>query len=228
MSTALAPKRRLTSAERDRFRQDLVLIGRRLYFEEGAAAVTIRRVTSEAGVAPMTFYWYFKDKEALLADMLEEEYGEAARRCREAAESAGKGPECRTRPAVRNYYGTFVYFWLARPAGIRLVFMGEAPAPRRGVRGTRSPAPDSQRHFPYFEAVVSAHFPACCAKANKLAELRTVITFQVLGFLINAVSPNAQDEATRNHQRTLVLNEIEHCIARWCAQECNTPDARFA
>lgn len=38
---------------------------------EGLGAVTIRRVAVDSGVTPMALYWYFDDKEQLLAGIAE-------------------------------------------------------------------------------------------------------------------------------------------------------------
>lgn len=230
MSDSPAPKRRHSASERQLFRQQLVLIGRRLYHEEGAAAVTIRRVTAEAGVAPMTFYWYFEDKEALFLEVLEVNVDEAASCCREALEKVQRAPAGHgraSRRAVRAYFGAFLDYWLARPQGFRLMFLGDHANPRRKTPGL-SPVMDSQRHFPDFEMVVSNHFPACCVKESRLGELRTLLSFQVLGFLFNAISLPPEDEAACALQRELVLGEIEHCIARWCAHECNNSGTAIA
>jgi AcrR family transcriptional regulator len=54
----------------------LVGAARRILVEEGAAAVTMRRVAADAGLTPMATYRHFRNREALLAAVVDECFDE--------------------------------------------------------------------------------------------------------------------------------------------------------
>lgn len=53
-------------------RQEIILAARRLILAEGYESTSMSRLANEAGVAPNTLYWYFKDKDELLIAILDE------------------------------------------------------------------------------------------------------------------------------------------------------------
>src|SRR5690242_2472591 len=120
-STAPTTKRRLTPAAREQFRQELVDIARRIFLSEGYAAVTIRRITAEAGVTPMAFYWYFDCKEALLIVIWDEIIEEAARTCQAHIQSFPMAER-----AVA-YCEAMIDHWLAHRDHFRFIFIGDSP-----------------------------------------------------------------------------------------------------
>jgi AcrR family transcriptional regulator len=58
-------------------RQEILLAARHLLLAEGYDATSMSRLAKEAGVAPNTLYWYFKDKDELLIAILDELVAEA-------------------------------------------------------------------------------------------------------------------------------------------------------
>lgn len=58
-------------------RAEIIAAARRLFLSEGYDAAGMARIAAEAGVAPNTLYWYFKDKDELLIAMLNELVAEA-------------------------------------------------------------------------------------------------------------------------------------------------------
>lgn len=58
-------------------RDEIVAAARRLFTESGYESTGMARIAAEAGVAPNTLYWYFKDKDELLIAILDELVGEA-------------------------------------------------------------------------------------------------------------------------------------------------------
>lgn len=58
----------------------LVEIAREILLAEGAAAVSMRRVATAAGVTPMTIYRHFANREALLATIADASFAEIAER----------------------------------------------------------------------------------------------------------------------------------------------------
>ena len=64
----MAKNRRELDSEQKR--QEIILAARRLMLAEGYESTSMSRLAQEAGVAPNTLYWYFKDKDELLIAML--------------------------------------------------------------------------------------------------------------------------------------------------------------
>lgn len=71
----MAKNRRELDSEQKR--QEILLAARRLLLAEGYDATSMSRLANEAGVAPNTLYWYFKDKDELLLAILDELVAEA-------------------------------------------------------------------------------------------------------------------------------------------------------
>ena len=57
----------LSEADVAEFRERLCAVAERLFAEKGPEAVTMRQLTAELGVSPMTPYRYFEDKDEILA-----------------------------------------------------------------------------------------------------------------------------------------------------------------
>ena len=55
-------------------RSDILLAARDLFLSEGQARFTMRKLASEVGCAPGTLYLYFKDKDELIAVLVEESF----------------------------------------------------------------------------------------------------------------------------------------------------------
>lgn len=60
-------------------REVLVAVARRLFITDGYEATGMARIATEAGVAPNTLYWYFRDKDELLIAVLDALVEEATR-----------------------------------------------------------------------------------------------------------------------------------------------------
>jgi AcrR family transcriptional regulator len=60
------PRRRARSARLPLDRDQIATAGLRIVDEEGAEAMSLRRLADELGVAPMSIYWHVKDKAELL------------------------------------------------------------------------------------------------------------------------------------------------------------------
>lgn len=71
----MAKNRREIDSEHKR--QEILLAARQLLLAEGYDATSMSRLAKEAGVAPNTLYWYFKDKDELLIAILDELVAEA-------------------------------------------------------------------------------------------------------------------------------------------------------
>jgi AcrR family transcriptional regulator len=63
--------RNYRSIDSDEKRAAIVNVARRLFQEEGFDGTGVGRVSSEAGIAQNTLYWYFEDKDTLLIAVLD-------------------------------------------------------------------------------------------------------------------------------------------------------------
>jgi AcrR family transcriptional regulator len=103
--------RTLSPADVETFRARLCDVAEKLFAAHGPDGVTMREMTDALGVSSMTPYRYFKDKDAILADVRTRAFNRFAA----AMESARKA----TMPQSDNPY---VEFALANPAAYRLMF----------------------------------------------------------------------------------------------------------
>jgi len=62
----------LTKAEVTDFRERLCEVAAHLFYARGPQGFTLRELATELGVSPMTPYRYFKDKDAILAALVDE------------------------------------------------------------------------------------------------------------------------------------------------------------
>jgi len=60
--------------KREQQRQEILMAARELFLREGAEHFTMRELAKEVGCAPGTLYLYFKDKNELIADLVEESF----------------------------------------------------------------------------------------------------------------------------------------------------------
>ncbi|MFW0793745.1 TetR/AcrR family transcriptional regulator [Gordonia sp. CPCC 205515] len=75
----MSPARSTTRTPATEVRSSLITAGRRLLEREGAAALTVRAVATEAGVAPMGVYNHFDGKVGLLNAVVTDGFTEFAR-----------------------------------------------------------------------------------------------------------------------------------------------------
>ena len=188
----VATRRRITPEERDQFRQELIDIARRIFLEEGYAAVTIRRVTSEAGVTAMAFYWYFECKDALLTVIWDELIRESAEVCMQAART-----EPTNQQALR-YFTAFIDFWLGQRAHFRFIFLNDSHT-TDFVQLRRELFTISHRklHSSGSESILNTRF-------YSIANQTSQITFRSLGKRFNLIV---------GHQRSNIRVNLEPCAS---------------
>jgi len=87
-------------------RARLVAAARKLFGEQGVENVSVRRLTTETGMSPMSFYRYFPNKRAILIHIWNDIFTDLFARCDAAA---GSHPP---REALLVYCQTFVAYWL--------------------------------------------------------------------------------------------------------------------
>jgi AcrR family transcriptional regulator len=71
--------RNYRNIDSDRKRAAILNVAHRLFQREGFDGTGVGRVSSEAGIAPNTLYWYFEDKDALLIAVLDRMVDDAVR-----------------------------------------------------------------------------------------------------------------------------------------------------
>jgi AcrR family transcriptional regulator len=108
------------------FRERLVDAAERLFAQHGLEAVTMRQLSAEIGVSPMTPYRYFADKDAILAAVRARAFNRHAEALERAFASA-PDPIARADAVGRAYLD----FALGNPDGYRLMFDVKQPSADR-------------------------------------------------------------------------------------------------
>lgn len=108
-------------------RQAFIDAGRRLFANEQASKVSLRRIAEEAGYSPGSIYQYFPDYQALLLSIRELDLNAAAEQL-EALAARTRDPAQR----VRKLAKWSVKHWLAHPDQFEVLFsrmskLGEVP-----------------------------------------------------------------------------------------------------
>ncbi|VTU24410.1 transcriptional regulator BetI [Variovorax sp. PBS-H4] len=112
-------RRAYSALDRQRIRQAFIDAGRRILVEEGAGAMSMRRIAAEAGYSPASIYQYFPDQRALLVAIREFDMNAAT----DAMEACARGT---AEPArrVRQVFLTAARYWLAHPDHFDVLFAG--------------------------------------------------------------------------------------------------------
>lgn len=210
MSTEDKGKRRVTPEAREAFRLELIAIARHIFLTEGHAAVTIRRVTSEAGVTPMAFYWYFSSKEALLCVIWDGIVQECAHHC--AAQVQPHAPPQR----FEAYVAAFVDYWLAHRDYFRFIFLNDSQGTDFvGLRRELFEQEGMRLHEQQLDALLQPHL-AMHSRAGALTqELRTLALYKALGFLHFAIGILDLNAKHAQPHRELVLRDLRQSLVYW-------------
>lgn len=205
-----SPKRRITPAAREQFREELVDIARRIFLSEGYAAVTIRRITAEAGVTPMAFYWYFDCKDALLTVIWDEIIQEAAEICQRGCEEAPPSAQ----PLA--YCEAMLDFWLTHQDQFRFIFLGESQhVDMAQLRRQLQDLPGTQRVYHYLGTLIRPY--ARHTPQPELACLRmcTLLIYRLFGFLHSTIGMRNPDAQHLAAHREWVRDDLRETLARW-------------
>ena len=118
-----------TTERRERERQELKTrildTARELFVEEGYDAVTMRRIAEKIEYSPTAIYFHFRDKDALMRELCDEDFGALAREFQKIARIPD--PVDRLRKIGRAY----VAFALSHRNHYRLMFMTPHPESMR-------------------------------------------------------------------------------------------------
>ncbi|HEY0591931.1 MAG TPA: TetR/AcrR family transcriptional regulator [Thermoanaerobaculia bacterium] len=107
---------------KEHLREQIVDAARELFAAEGYEAVTMRRVAEAVDYAVGTIYLHFPDKESLIQEVCERDFGLLAARTAKIARDPD--PVERLRRAGLAYFE----FALANPNHYRVMFMADRPA----------------------------------------------------------------------------------------------------
>jgi AcrR family transcriptional regulator len=221
-STPEAPatrsRRRLTPEAREAFRNELISIARQVFLTEGYTAVTIRRITAEAGVTPMTFYWYFDNKDALLTVIWNEILQESAQHCQRQADG-----QTEVLDRIATYFVTFIDYWLAHRDYFRFIFLNDSPhVDFVGLRTQLFTQPGVTQHFHNYAALALPLFESWPDAAEQADRVRVLSMYKAFGFLHIAIGVYGySDEEARQH-RDMVESELRHCLERWSQPPART------
>jgi AcrR family transcriptional regulator len=117
-------------------RAEIVTVARRLHASHGDAGVSMRNIAGKLGVTPTALYRHYRDKEAVMAAMVEEGFALLL-------EYLGRGGE----PGVLDFMQRFLDFALDQPGLYDIMFLRA----RRDVR--RYPEDFAAHRSPAFDAL---------------------------------------------------------------------------
>lgn len=139
--------------QREEIRSDSLCAAHAVVKDEGYESLTIRKLAQRVGLATMSVYSYFADKQAILTAMAEDAFVELAKRC-----------EARRTPdplhSLRAGLEEYVIFGLENPNEYRTVFM----TPQLVVHQDRT-FEDLEQHNPAFQGLLNAVQECIDAKA---------------------------------------------------------------
>lgn len=116
--------------------QRLASAAETILLEEGAAAVTMRRVAAAAGVTPMATYRHFPNREALLRQVVDAAFAELGK-------TWGRRPATTVTERITGLHDDFLDFALGKPNLYRYLITDRREGGRRfpeDFRGEGSPA----------------------------------------------------------------------------------------
>jgi len=103
--------------KREQQSREILLAARELFLREGPAHFTMRKLASAVGCAPGTLYLYFKDKNDLIADLVEESFEHLMNDLKRPR------PELNPLEFLREIMHAYIDFGLANPNHYHFAFM---------------------------------------------------------------------------------------------------------
>ncbi|WP_395450197.1 TetR/AcrR family transcriptional regulator [Aminobacter sp. UC22_36] len=160
MSSSAAQRRELQKAE---LRAELVAAAHALVREEGYDGLTIRKLATRVGYAPMSVYSYFADKQEILMALAEDAFADLARRMRQ---NQPEDPIAAMRAALTEY----AEFGLGNPNEYRTVFMTE-----KQKHPPEETFAQMERENPAFQIIIE-RVQACLAAGVLKGDARAIAT----------------------------------------------------
>ena len=112
---------RRSEEQEEKARERLLAGARSLFARDGFESVSIRKITAEAGIAPMSFYLYFPSKRALLWHIIIDVFDANLAVCDAAMADVSGASE-----KLRIFGHSFVGYWLANVEHFRVAYLNEA------------------------------------------------------------------------------------------------------
>jgi AcrR family transcriptional regulator len=134
--------------EKQELREQILDAARTLFAQEGYEAVTMRKIAEAIEYSPTALYLYFKDKDELLRELCNQDFGQLAHHFQAIA--AISDPVEKLRRTGRAY----LEFGLAYPNHYRLMFMTPKPMQHSDEMELRKGNPDEDA-YAFLRMVVS-------------------------------------------------------------------------
>lgn len=191
--------------QRAEIRADLVAAAHALVKDEGYEGLTIRKLADRAGLATMSVYSYFADKQSILEAMAEDAFVELARRC----------DMRRTADPLESLTGgleEYVTFGLENPNEYRTVFM----TPQVHVHQDKT-FDDLEAHNPAFQGLLMAVQDCIDAKAlsgdaRAIATILWTVAHGAVSLILTfSLYPFGDPKAYANRVIELALSGIKQC-----------------
>ncbi len=107
----------ISDAKKNQMRGEIAAIAKRLFQDEGFAKVSMRRIASEMGCAPMTLYKYYDAKVDILRTLWGDVFLELFYHLNDVSKTGEN--------QLHDLGCTYVRFWLDHPEYYRLVFISD-------------------------------------------------------------------------------------------------------
>lgn len=153
-----------TMERRDRERQELRTLilnaARDLFAEQGFEAVTMRKIAERIEYSPTAIYFHFRDKEALLRELCDTDFGALAQEFQKIARIAD--PIDRLRHIGRAY----VEFGIGYPNHYRLMFMTPHPGGIRTADSRLARGNPEEDAYAFLRATTAEAIAAGCLRPD--------------------------------------------------------------
>ena len=110
---------KLAPEQREEMRDKIAAVAKKMFMEEGFRVVSMRKLASEIGCAPMTLYQYYENKLSILQTLWVHVFAELEQLLEESQTVTEPGNR------LRLLMKAYVSYWIDRPEHYRLVFMTE-------------------------------------------------------------------------------------------------------
>lgn len=207
------PRVRRSPAAMATLRREMLERARLIYRDEGAAALSMRRMAQEFGLSTMALYSYFPSKQALLEDLWLEVFEALLERLLPA--SAGRRSP---RQVLEAHARGFIGFWEERADQFRMIYMSlQQTAGGEEVALARQPAYQKLVNLTR-ERVAACARGAAEPSEERLALLAAEMVSKQLGYLLLALGvaryPLQDRDALRERMvRSIVEGVVEGLAA---------------
>ena len=118
MGTKTAGRPKLSEEAQAAFAKKIISIAQELYFENGFESVSMRKIAQRANCSPMTIYYYFENKHAILQKIWVAIFDEAYDILKLPEQS-----EMQPLDKLRSVARAYIDYWLQHPEYFHLVYL---------------------------------------------------------------------------------------------------------